>query len=320
MISVIMVSYNAAEYIGQAIESCLNQTYEELELIIGDDGSNDESLDIIVDYTSRSSKISYFIMDRPKVFPYGVIGPMRVSNIIKEGLKRAKGQYVAFISADDYYIDNDKFRREVCVLENDRNVVSCFSNYKDVWDDGREQIKDIIPDNKFVKNRYLFWCNGYCHISTFVTRIEVFAENKLLDRLCDDTGLLYLILRSGKYVCEDEIAFAYRQHSDSVTKSFDNLELDIIELMLFQDIINRYGLSLSTGARFFRPYRHCLQNRNLMSDIKYRKYVVESNAFNHDFIGLLAEKKKSVRDRSRITLYYLCLAFCRVVYKFARVL
>ena len=88
-VSIIMVSYNEADYIRTAIDSCLGQTLQDIELIIGDDGSDDGSIEIIREYADKDSRVSYFVMDRPERFEYGVIGPLRVSAILKEGLKRA---------------------------------------------------------------------------------------------------------------------------------------------------------------------------------------------------------------------------------------
>ncbi len=65
MVSVVIISYNEAEYLKQAIDSCLKQTYDNIEIIIGDDGSTDSSMEIINHYVKcYPEKIKSFIMER----------------------------------------------------------------------------------------------------------------------------------------------------------------------------------------------------------------------------------------------------------------
>ena len=61
MISIIIPAYNAADYLAQTIESVLNQTYSDFELILIDDGSTDRTREIIKDYQCKDARISIFI-------------------------------------------------------------------------------------------------------------------------------------------------------------------------------------------------------------------------------------------------------------------
>ena len=87
-ISIILVSYNEKQYLIDALESCIKQNIEcNYEIIIGDDGSDDGSIDIIKEYKSRYPElIKYFIMDREHMEINSVIPSIRVSNIIKKWL------------------------------------------------------------------------------------------------------------------------------------------------------------------------------------------------------------------------------------------
>ncbi len=311
LVSVIVISYNAVRYIEQALKSCLDQTLKNIEIIIGDDGSDDGSLEVIKKYNDIYDNVSYFVMDRPKEFKNGVIGPFRVSEIVKIGIERACGRYIVFLSADDYYTDMSKFEREVNLLKEASSKSACISNYKNVWDDGKEETENIHAGNRIYKSRFLFWADGYCHISAFLTRTSVFKNSGMLDRLCDDTGLCYLILRAGNVVCDDMVTFAYRQRGDSVTHSSDLLELAMIELMIFQDILNKYGFSISTGARFFKPFRYCGRNSELISDKKYEKYLISCLEYPFDMFEMIQDRRRSV---SYFALY-IRLFMCRVIFK-----
>ncbi len=91
-ISVIMPIYNARDYLRPALDSVLDQTLREIELICVDDGSTDKSLDVIREYQKRDSRI--------RIITETNAGPARARNF---GLRRARGEYVAFLDADDFY-------------------------------------------------------------------------------------------------------------------------------------------------------------------------------------------------------------------------
>lgn len=90
MISVVMASYNASNYIGAAIESILNQTYKEFELIIVDDGSTDNTIEIVNRYTQQDNRILLFQAEHG--------GPSRARNI---AIKASKHPWIAILDADD---------------------------------------------------------------------------------------------------------------------------------------------------------------------------------------------------------------------------
>ena len=92
LVSVILINRNYANLVGRAIESVLEQTYKFLELIIVDDASNDDSINIIESYLSDN---------RVKVIRTSGRGASTARN---EGIKRAEGLYLAFLDSDDYFL------------------------------------------------------------------------------------------------------------------------------------------------------------------------------------------------------------------------
>ena len=90
--STIMPVYNASKNLRRSIESIINQTYHNWELIIIDDGSLDDSYDICMEYASKDSRITLIHQENH--------GPGYARN---EGIKLAKGDYITFLDADDYY-------------------------------------------------------------------------------------------------------------------------------------------------------------------------------------------------------------------------
>ena len=92
MISIIIPAYNAADYLAQTIESVLNQTYSDFELILIDDGSTDRTREIIKDYQCEDARIKYFYKEN------GGVSKAQIS-----GLQKATGDFVSFLDSDDLW-------------------------------------------------------------------------------------------------------------------------------------------------------------------------------------------------------------------------
>jgi teichuronic acid biosynthesis glycosyltransferase TuaG len=96
MISVITAAYNCAAYIEQTIKSVQNQTLPDWEMIIIDDNSTDNTLQIIKEKASADARIKYLINDTN-------LGPAKTRN---KGIELARGRYLAFLDGDDLWEEN----------------------------------------------------------------------------------------------------------------------------------------------------------------------------------------------------------------------
>lgn len=325
-LSVVLISYNEKEYLAEALESCLNQQCGfPFEIIIGDDGSDDGSLDVIRHYQKRyPDVISYFVMDRPETGE--IIPSLRVSNVVKRGMAMARGEYLTLLSGDDYYCDLNKFARQVSFLDGHPEYVACWTGYKKIREDGREIPYDVPA---YVGSQ-TFWGLKYLHISCFVFRRSVREE--LLNRFCDDTGLLYSILSSGKSTlsttpppCGLQVSFVYRQRPKSIMSEADPIELDILELMLFQDTSNHGKLMAGSLARFARPLRRLFRQRARLSEAKYRKYAENCAQYPNNYFDRFSRYDKlpisgKLALHGLIATAYCCRVFLKACAKGATVL
>ncbi len=131
--SIVTPCYNAAKSLCETIESVTRQSYQNWELIIVDDCSSDNSLDIIKNYVMQDERIKYFRTTEPSG------SPSLPRNI---GIDNACGKYIAFLDSDDLWFP-DKLQKEVDFLENnDYHIV--YSYYKKMTWDGRR-------DNRIIK-------------------------------------------------------------------------------------------------------------------------------------------------------------------------
>lgn len=119
MISIITPCYNAGNYISHTIESVINQTFKDWEMLIIDDCSTDNSRLIIEEYASKDSRIKYLKTD----YPSG--SPSLPRNI---GIEKSSGKYIAFLDADDLWIP-EKLEKQILFLEsNDYSFI--YSDYE----------------------------------------------------------------------------------------------------------------------------------------------------------------------------------------------
>ena len=103
IISVIMSVFNADEYVAEAIESILNQTYSHFEFIIIDDGSTDSSLRIIQKYAIEDQRIRVILNEKN-------IG---LAKSLSKGIDVSQGMYIARMDADDISLP-DRFYKQIC--------------------------------------------------------------------------------------------------------------------------------------------------------------------------------------------------------------
>ena len=283
-ISVVIVSYNEEKYISQAIDSCLQQKYDgEVEIIVGDDGSNDGSIDILNKYTQMyPEQIKYFVMDRP--VDNKVVPSFRVSNILKRAFAQASGDYIICLSGDDYFCDDMLFQKQSNILQKDRNMrfAAAVCAFKNVWDSGEELLKPISKTQGT-----FFWGGDYMHISCFMFRRETTESSFMLQRFCDDTGLAYSIICNGKLRYISDVAMCYRQRDKSIMHEADILELNILELMLYQDVVNNGRYSLGNLVRFCKPIKYVYKNREDLKKDKYQKYLDNSKEYENNILGEL---------------------------------
>lgn len=109
-----MPAYNAQEFIGEAIESVILQTYKDWELIIINDGSTDDTLQIVTDYVQKDNRI--------KLINQANQGETASRN---NGIKTARGEYIAFLDSDDFYFPNYLKKMLTAIKQTDSDLIQC---------------------------------------------------------------------------------------------------------------------------------------------------------------------------------------------------
>ncbi len=112
LVSVIMPSYNHEKYVSESIESVLNQTFTDFELVIIDDASKDSSKQIIESFSKKDDRIKTIFHERN----------MGIARTMNDGIERAKGKFITFNASDDVWV-KDKLEKEIKVLEQNEDCV-----------------------------------------------------------------------------------------------------------------------------------------------------------------------------------------------------
>ena len=125
MVSIITPCYNAEKYIAKAIDSVINQTYSDWEMLICDDCSTDNSCKIVEYYCKLDNRIKLFKTDR------NTGTPAEPRNI---GLKKSQGEYIAFLDADDIWLP-EKLEYQLKFI-NTHNYYFVYSDYEKINSEG----------------------------------------------------------------------------------------------------------------------------------------------------------------------------------------
>jgi len=188
LISVVLPTYKRVENLKEAIESVLNQSYKNLELIIIDDTPDNTVFDIIS--TINDSRIIY-IKNRER------LGFVKSLN---KGASLAKGKYIARIDADDIWIDSMKLEKQVKFLEDNPDYILCGGGIVIVDKKGKEIVRFLHPQEDEEIRNSLLLIDNFTH-SSVVFRKDAFEKVKGYDEKLDfaeDWDLWLKLGRIGK--------------------------------------------------------------------------------------------------------------------------
>jgi len=241
LVSVIVVTYNSSFYVTQTLESAFNQSYKNLELIVTDDCSGDNTIRIAEDWISKFKTRFARVEILPSAQNRGI-----PSNINK-GVKAARGEWIKVIAGDDILLEN-------CISDNLAFVTrqNCTFVYSDlIWflNDGTEIEHDRSEDrfrsafNKLDSEGQLKY---YCRYPVFLNSATWFYSKSILNgfydeyfKLLEDQPFIFLFLQAGNRVCYmNTNTVKYRRHSNSVV-----ISSPVSFLKEFKESFKKYRIS-----------------------------------------------------------------------------
>ncbi|MGL4803098.1 MAG: glycosyltransferase family 2 protein [Cetobacterium sp.] len=205
LVSIIMPNYNSEKFIKESIESVLNQTYSNLELIIIDDNSKDLSL----------KKIKEIEDSRIKLIKLKINQGAAIAR--NEGLKISRGRYLAFLDSDDV-LNKDTIEKQIKFLKNKKSGL-VFGAFEQIKENGEkikiEQVPEMINYKSLLKT---------CPIKLFTVLIDSHKIKKdiIFPEICEkreDYGCWLNLIKELKiFYGNNEVLGKYRINSQSVSR------------------------------------------------------------------------------------------------------
>lgn len=276
LISIILPVYNVQDYLKKCIESIINQTYQNFELLIINDGSTDQSLNICQSFKDERITIISQVNSG-------------LSSARNTGIRYAKGDYICFVDSDDY-VSTRYLETMVNALKNTGSLM-CFSRFSKTTDDNCEfsnkhkyfiLSKEKALETMFYQNKYDTNSWGKLYKKELFENIEfpvgkyfedLFTTYKLIEK-CDTITF-----------CRD-VTYAYRIRKGSIMNSsnkhiFDYIEINNILLEHYSKESKK--LKKSVIVRCFKNYISLLRKTTCPENEKYLKEFLsytKENKFN----------------------------------------
>ncbi len=252
LISICIPNYNNAEYVGEAIQSALDQTYNNIEVIVVDNCSTDNSWEVINTYSSDLRVKIY--QNKTNI---GMVGNFR------EALRKSYGRYISFLCSDDL-IKKDTIEKLVLKLEKNSEFAFAFGNVEYIGSrKGQSNFKfhEILQKGEWIKESIKAGGNKTYLVGTVFRKIEEIPEDTIVDLVFFD-WYLWLRLGKGKVAFTNNIVGCHRYHSKNQTG------------LLTPGILNNYyGMKEVLTLAYHNKY---LSSKELMISVDQltRKYCI----------------------------------------------
>jgi glycosyltransferase involved in cell wall biosynthesis len=223
-----MPVYNAENYLNEAIDSILNQTFIDFEFLIINDGSTDRSEEIIISY--KDKRIKYFKNEVN----------LKLIKTLNKGIALATGKYLVRMDADDISVPTRLEEQINFMNANDKIIVagSWFINF----DKNSNIVKYPIDHDRIVID-FLFKCS-ICHPST-IWRLEKIREYKFDESFehAEDYHFWIKLLEVGEIANIPKPMLYYRIHENSVSKKYESIQ-KTNSIIIRQDLFQKFGIKV----------------------------------------------------------------------------
>ena len=298
LISVVMPVYNSQKYIDKAIRSILNQTFEDFELIIVDDGSSDDSVKIVLSF--NDNRIILFRKEHR-----GLV------ETINYGIYQSKALWIAIMHSDDIS-DNRRLEQQYNFINDKKNVV-VGSSYYIIDENDKILFKTKLPEqNNKIKERLLFQ-NVIVHSSVMFNAEHVKNHGAYSSiKNTEDYDLWLRLFKDTEFYNFPTPLLYYRKHNDSLSSSRANKKYTDSQCYYVlkknsNNIIKRNDLELYEGIW-----------NVLYKSVSFGRKLILKNISNNAISNRLKMKYffMSLLGRTLIDLYYYFNPKLKLFYKF----
>ncbi len=307
-ISVIVPVYNTGIYLKKCLDSLVGQTLKEIEIIIVNDGSKDNSQNIIDEYAQN------FVQIKPYKKENGGLSDAR-----NFGLDRAEGEFIAFVDSDDYVSEVMFEKMYNLATKHNAEIVIC--DLEKVNEKG-ELIRTLlqspqIPEKIVLRDNFTFFGEFECFACNKIYKRELFENHKFKKGLhFEDIELIPQLILKSKIIGKiNEPFYKYSEREDSITKTHTKKGLDIftaIDKVMksfsdshyknFENEMKRF--QIFQGFYCYLAYVAYVKDKQLKAEMldvlwnKMKEYnikkseILQYNRFNKNYLFSLPFKKR----------------------------
>ena len=252
-LSVIVPVYNTEKYLRECLDSVINQTLKDIEIICINDGSTDRSLDILKEYAKQDTRI--------KIINKKNEGAAAARN---DGIRIANGEFVCFMDSDDYYPDCD-ILEEVTYQAEKNGVNICGGEISRFTDSNRvltQNFRDsfagyLFPENKLIKySEYQFdyGFTRFVYNRNFLIKHDIFFPN--YTRFEDPPFMVKAMLQAEKFYALNKITYAYREEYKKVNWTKEKTQDLLYGILTNMKIATNFNLSMLADYSYQRLEQH----------------------------------------------------------------
>lgn len=260
LVSVIIPCYNAERYIEKCLQSVLHQTYENIEIILIDDASQDNTREIISKIVDSRLNVVYNENNQGIVY------------CLNKAIKIAQGEYIARLDADDYMTE-DRIKLQVDFLEKNKDLYLIGSNHILIDENGNTLKYSSYPESSEEIHIMKYFMNPISH-PTVLFRKSVFDEFKYDDEYsdCEDYALWFDISKKYKIANISQHTTYHRIHSNSVSSKSSTQQRTAFRLIW--DELDKLGMEASKEelrmhmAIFTNKRKHFFDSPEKINDLK----------------------------------------------------
>ena len=280
LISIVLPVYNGERYLRESIDSVLNQTYRNWELIIVDDCSTDSSAKIAREYTKKDKRIYYYRNENN----------LRLPRNLNKGFKLARGNYLTWTS-DDNRFKSTALEKMYSALKNDIDAQFVFASCRVINSEG-SPIEYIMVDNKRKKQIVSHNVVGACFMYTRKAYEEVGEYNPEFV-LVEDYDYWQRMYTKFNAVVISEILYEYRWHDGALTSTMKKEAFNrTLEKMLLKNRPLFGEIDAESNYYYYQGLYYCKKNVDDKNNPYWFKYKWYS--FIYLFEHKIPEKIKRI--------------------------
>ena len=291
--SIIIPVYNVEKYLKKCLDSVFNQTYKDYEVIVVNDGTKDNSMDIVKDYDVK-------VINQKN---------QGLSAARNAGVKKATGEYLIFLDSDDYW-EKDLLKELSKSLKNNPDLIRFQIN--EVYEDGKtisypeESFTNLLGPDAFKKIVKYHFVENAC---IYAIKRNYDIENKFefrKDALHEDFGLIPLIIIKSKKVNSiNYLGYNYLQRQGSImsNKNYEKTKKKVDDMYLHYNYLIEEANKLDVDTTIFKSF---VANSLILkiTELNHRDYKVYLNKLKQEkvFDNLLTDTTSRKIKKVLLTL------------------